>query len=170
MDANAIENAISEMTKRISNLESFQWNDYVATGLSVIAVAFSIAGFWVSSRNSKRGNLLAIKTGIDAAKQQMESLGVELAPLKAKRTTTADEKRELAIKEKAVEAALERLLGCYEYGCGQYYKNLVIAFDFEEMYHSDLVKYVEAFPDKFTEPLTGYKYMNKYYKSKHKRQ
>jgi len=94
---------------------------------------------------------------------------MQLAPLKAKKNATADEKRELEIKQQVLEAAIERMLNAYESGCDSFFKGEVNKQHFINMFNTDLAQHIDNFEEKFTGTFTSFESMVKYCKQYIKR-
>lgn len=168
MDTQTTLKLIEELSKRIDVIEGVQYKFWITVGVSILAILGSFYVIFQNKKQSKALVLQAIKSNIDLAKSQIESLSMELAPLKAKKSPSADEKQELDIKNQVYESALERLLNAYNDGCDKFYKKQISAQDFTDMYHQDIRTYIESFPDKFREPLTRFDKMLQYYNEYHK--
>lgn len=164
---------IDEVSKRIDILEKEISNDlgpsfWIPILISAFAVGLSLFSYFSNKKQTKKNALSKIKSNIDIAKSQIETLTMEFAPLKAKKNKTADEKREFGLKRQVLDTVIERLLNGYEDGCDKYYKNQLLKQDFVDTYHQDISAYIIAFPDKFSEPLTRFTNMLKYYNEYHK--
>ena len=157
---------IQNQTDKINELGLSFW---VPVFISIIAVLISIWAIYSNKEQSKKNSLDKIKSNIDLAKAQLETLTMEIASLKAKTNKTNTEEKELEIKLQIINSVIERLLNNYENGCDKFFKKQVKKQDFVDSYHNDVALYITQFPDKFTEPLTQYKnmlkYYNKYYKN-----
>ena len=168
MSESAIISALAQLSKRIDALEGIGYKFWIPAIISLIAVL--ISGFSASQtrKQSMTSRLQGVKNNIDLAKAQLESLSMELAPLKAKKTPTADEKRELDLKLQVYESALERLLNAYNDACDKFFKKQINKQDFMDLYHQDIRDYIEKVPDKFQAPLTRFDKMVQYYNERHK--
>lgn len=169
MSNDALLKLIEQISKRVDALEGIGYKFWITFCISLIAVIVSIWSASQSRKQSSASKLQGVKINIDLAKSQLESLSMELAPLKAKKATTADEKRELDLKLQVYEAALERLLNAYNDGCDKFFKKQIDQQDFVDMYHQDIRDYVEKVPDKFTPPITRFDKMVQYYEQRHKK-
>lgn len=160
---------IDQLSQRVHLLEGLSYRFWIPVVTSIIASVISGFAIFQNIKQSKTNNLQAVKSNIDISKYHLEVASMGIAPLKAKKTLTADEKRELEIKNQVHESTLERLLNGYNSACQRFYKKQVIKQDFIDMYHEDIRTYIEAFPDKFSEPLTRFDMMLKYHKEYHKK-
>jgi hypothetical protein len=140
----------------------------IATVISVLAFAHSIWTRYSANKFNKATILQSVKITIDNAKTQLESLSVQLVPINAKKNLTTEEQRQKESYKKIYESAIEKVLNAYEDGCQKYYANLILKEEFKRSYFSDIRKYIEEFPNKFSEPITRYTYMLKLYKEWHK--
>lgn len=156
MSDEAILELLQQLSRRINALEASGYKFWIPITVSILAVLVSVYSVCQGRRQSKATRLQGVKNNIDLAKAQLESLSMELAPLKAKKTPTADEKRELDLKLQVYESALERLLNAYNDGCDRFFKKQIDQQDFIDMYHADIRDYVEQVPDKFRPPLTRF--------------
>lgn len=169
MTVDALVEIIEQLSKRVDALEGVGYRFWLPFGISIVAVGVSIYASLQSKKQSRAARLQGVKNNIDLAKAQLESLSMEVAPLKAKKTPTADEKRELELKLQVYESALERLLNAYNDGCDRFFKKQVDRQDFMDLYHQDIRDYVEQVPDKFQPPLTRFDNIVRYYDEKHKK-
>jgi len=163
---------IHQLSLRITALEGREYKFWLPVLVSAAAVATSLLTAYKarlsSTDNLKHVVLQGIKSNIDAAKAQVESTAMQLAPLKAKKSPTKDQKDELAIKEQVFDSIIERLLNAYNDGCQKFYKGQVVAQDFIDLYHQDIADYIREFHEKFSGPLTRFDAMLRYYNEKHK--
>jgi hypothetical protein len=159
---------VLELSKRIDALEGVGYKFWVPIVVSIVAVLVSAFSIHMNRNQSKISGLQAIKGNINLAKAQIETLSMELAPLKAKKNQTADEKRELELKLQVYDSAIERLLNGYNDGCDRFFKGQDHKKHYMDIYHQDIRDYVEKIPDKFQGPLTRFDHMLKYYNDKHK--
>lgn len=168
----AILKLIEQLSLRISALEAEGYKFWIPVIISVVAIAVSLYTAArtknTSEENMKQVTLQGIKSNVDSAKAQVESISMQIAPLKAKVTLTKEEQGELDIKNQTFDSVVERLLNAYNDGCQKYYKNQVVAQDFVDLYHQDIAEYIRAFEEKFTGPLTRFDAMLKYFNEKHK--
>lgn len=160
---------ITQLTNNMSKFESLYLEITIAIGVvSFIALIISIFTYFATSKANKAALLHQVKISIDDAKTQLENMTLKLAELQSKKSLTADEKRKLTIQESVYDSALEKLLNAYENGCQKYKSNLILKDEFKRSYHSDIRKYIEAFEDKFSGPLTEYSHMLYLYNEWHK--
>lgn len=178
---------IAQISLRVGNLEdSSGYKFWIPVGISTFAAIISLIAMWKSDKAVKdqiaqatiqntqakeaalQSVLQAVKSNIDSAKNQLESLTMEIAPLKANSNLTTDQQKELSIKEQVFNAVLERLLNAYNDGCQKYFKDQVKRQDFIDLYHQDISDYIREFPEKFSPPLTRFDAMYQYFEQKHK--
>lgn len=160
---------VAQLANNMSEFESLYLTLTVAIGVvSLIALIVSVFTYFSTSKANKAALLHQVKISIDDAKTQLENMTLELAELQSKKSLTADEKRKLSIQESVYESALEKLLNAYEDGCQKYKSNLILKTEFKRSYHSDIRKYIEAFEEKFSGPLTEYAHMLHLYNEWHK--
>lgn len=174
-DSTAI-SLIKEVSKRVDSLEQqvnnateYGMSFWIPVTISLLAILISFLSYLSNQKQSKKNALSKIKSNIDLAKSQIETLTMELAPLKAKNNRTNEEEQELKIKLQVYDSVIERLLNGYEDGCDKFFKKQIIKQDFIDSYHSDIRSYVEEFPEKFTEPLTRFTNTLDYYNEYHKK-
>jgi ABC-type phosphate/phosphonate transport system ATPase subunit len=141
--------------------------------LSVIIVSAIISSISliviISSKNQGKASLLhQVRNSIDGAKTHVEQLKFEIAPLKSKTSRTPDEENCFIEYQLIEKSSVEKLLNTYEDGCQKYFAGTILKRQFEKTYKNDIRRYVEAFSDKFSEPLTEYIHMVKLYKKWHK--
>lgn len=161
---------INNLLSRIDSLEMFSFTTWVTIGISFIALILSIISLRKNNSLAKDNALENIKRNIDAAKTQYETLAMEIASLQAKTNPTNDEKEELKIKSAILESALEKVLNAYDNGCSLFYKGKINKNDFKERYQLDIQDYVKEFPEKYSEPLTTYGNVVRFYKEEIKMQ
>ncbi|WP_434982054.1 hypothetical protein [Xanthomonas arboricola] len=163
---------IHQLSLRVTALEGNEYRFWVPVLISVAAIVASLFTAYktklLSADNLRQVVLQGIKSNIDAAKAQVESTAMQLAPLKAKESPTKDQKDELAIKEQVFDSVIERLLNAYNDGCQKFYKDQVVAQDFIDLYHQDIADYIRDFQEKFSGPLTRFDAMLRYYNEKYK--
>jgi Zn-dependent M32 family carboxypeptidase len=159
---------INDIIRRIGNLEKTTVLSILSIIISLIAGAVSILSYLKNNSVTKDNALTNVKLNIDTSKSHYENLCMETANLHAKKSRTADEERELELRKTICDSAFEKVLNAYEDGCDRFFKNKVNKRDFKEKYHPDIVKYVEEFPEMFSEPLTAYNEILDYYKKNHK--
>lgn len=140
------------LSARLDALEGESDQYWLTLAFSLIATLISGASLLVSYRNGRISALESIKNTVNAARAQLETLGMELAPLKAYRRPTKEQRKELEIKSQVYDAALERLFNAYEDGCDHYFKNTISRRDFRDLYDADIHAYVQAFPEQFRQP------------------
>lgn len=180
MDKQQIMELFNQLAKRLDALEGVSYKFWIPVIISAIAALLSVWAIIVGKKNARKAieqtaknakavSLQTTKSNIDMAKAQFETVSMELAPLKAKMNPSPDERRELDIKQQILETVLERLLNGYNTGCALFYKDEVNRQDFSDMYHADIGRYVNGFPEKFTGPLTGFDSMLKYFNEYHKK-
>jgi len=158
-----------ELSNRIDNFEDVGYKFWIPLSISIGALMVSSLTVYLNRKQNKSATLQHIKNNVDNAKNQIESVSMEMASVKAKKKPTADEKRELDIKNQILNSAIEKLLNAYNDGCDKYFKKQVDQKDFIDLYHKDIALYVEKFPNKFSKPLTSFDAIVKYYESYHKR-
>lgn len=169
MTIDALSKIVEQLSKRVDALEASGYRFWLPVGISILAVLVSLYASSQGKKQSLAARLQGVKNNIDLAKAQLESLSMEIAPLKAKKSPTADEKRELELKLQVYESVLERVLNAYNDGCDRFFKKQVKQQDFMDLYHQDIRDYVEKLPDKFQPPLTRFDYIVRYYEEKHKK-
>ncbi|HEX7814404.1 hypothetical protein [Dyella sp.] len=164
---------LQELSVRIARLEGENHPTWapiiVSLAIGVASAAISIWSQVNARRQSRASALETIKSNVDAAKAQVETASMQLAPLVAKLNPTADEVAELTLKRQAFESIIERLLNAYEDGCRKYFNKQVDPTDFVQTYHQDIATYIEANKEKFAPPLTRFTSMVRYYDKEHKR-
>lgn len=158
------------INKIISHLNKTNIVTWLPIIIAFFALLISAISLLKSSVSTKDNLLQNIKMNIDTAKMQYENLSMESASLAAKKNKSADENRELELKRKILESALEKVLNAYEDGCSKYFKNKVNKKDFEEKYNMDIINYIKEFPGYFKEPETHYNSMLNYNKQHYKKQ
>lgn len=187
---------ITQLTDRVVKLETalaasanFDSKFWIPVSISIASIIVSI-GIAIYSRhstqkasqkmqnqvllqnekNQKQMNLQAVKTGVTIAKNEVQSIILALAPLKAKEennTLDSDSKAELKYKTGVFNSAVEQLLNAYEDGCEKFYKDQIDKQDFMDAFHEDIIRYVKEFAEKFQPPMTSYHSTLKYYQDKH---
>ena len=169
---------VDKLDEAIKASESLDFKFWLPVIISCIAIIVSIAlaiyakksSAKIQEENQKQMNLQAVKTSIAIAKNDVQSITITLAPLKAKEknhTLDADQTEELNLKKAVFETTVEQLLNSYEDGCDKFYKNQVNKQDFMDAFHMDIARYVQEFKESFQPPLTSYHQMLKYYQEKH---
>ena len=161
---------INSILTRIDSLEKFTFTTWITIGLSAIAIFISIFSLIKNNSVSKDNALENIKRNIDSSKTQYETLSMQVAELMAKSNPTKEQKEELKLKKAILDSAFEKVLNSYEDGCSLFYKKKINKKDFKEKYQLDIQDYVERFPDKYSEPLTLYGNVVKFYKEEIKLQ
>jgi 2-methylisocitrate lyase-like PEP mutase family enzyme len=161
--ATPIEIALDQLSKRVDALSTFGPKAWIPIGISGFALFISIYSAWQNRNQNKETRLHGIKANIDTCKAAIESISMQLAPLRAKVKKTADEERELDIKSQVFEAAIERMLNAYESGCDSFFKGEVNKQHFINMFNTDISQHVSNFQEKFTPPLTSFDNMAKYH-------
>lgn len=163
---------IHQLSFRVEALEGKEYKFWIPVLISLAAVGVSLftahKARISSTENRKQVVLQGIKSNIDAAKAQVESTSMQLAPLKAKESPTKGEKDELMIKEQVYDSVVERLLNAYNDGCQKFFKQQVVAQDFIDLYHQDIADYIRDFQEKFSSPLTRFDAMLRYYNERYK--
>lgn len=153
-----------ELSNRIDALETLGYEFWTPLGISIIAAGAGFIALVQNKKRAKEGTLQAVKSNIDSAKAQLETLSMELAPLKAKSSLSDEENRELEIKDQILNSVIERLLNAYNDGCDKFFKKQVVKQDFSDMYQNDIRSYIKEFPESFQAPLTEFDSMLKYFK------
>jgi hypothetical protein len=163
---------IDQLSSRVDALEGSGGYKFILP-LAVSIIAIIVSAVTASRAKSfseaqlKSVALQGVKSNVDAARAQIESLSMEIAPLKAIAKQTKEQKSEFEIKQKILDSAFERLLNAYDDGCSKFFKHQVPQQDFADLYHSDIADYVREFEDKFSGPLTRFGSMLRYYTEKH---
>jgi hypothetical protein len=163
---------VRQLSFRVSALEGKEYKFWIPVAISVVAVAASFyaayKGKLASAENLKQVTLQGIKSNVDAAKAQIEAMAMQLAPLRARKSLSQDQKDELNIKSQVFDSVVERLLNAYNDGCQKFYKNQVAKQDFIDLYHQDIADYIREFEEKFSGPLTRFDAMLRYHNDRHK--
>lgn len=154
-----------ELSKRIDAIESLGLRFWIPVIVSAGALATSIFAIWQNQRQRKDQALQSIKTNVDVAKAQVETLSMNIASLTAKLSKSEEESKELEIKNQAIASATERLLNAYNDGCDKFFKKQVNKQDFADLFSEDISLYIREFPSKFSEPQTSYSRMIEYHKN-----
>lgn len=178
---------VDELEKVVNEAGNLDYKFWIPIVVSLIAIGVSLYIGYKSKKGAdanqtltlrqnllfqEQVNLQDIKNSINIAKNNVQTLSMELAPLKSKEallTLSPAEAAELGIKKQIFETAIEDLLNGYNDGCEKFYKNLVNQQDFMDSFHEDIGRYVESFPEKFSGPLVSFGSILKYYNEKHKR-
>lgn len=169
-DTTGIFTTIDQLSKRVDALEksNIDWIAlYVGVGslvVSIIAIIVTIILNKINNNKSnitrKEGNLYTIKSNIDAAKLNYQSITMQIA-------SSSDSPELQEMKKDQIDAAQELVFNAYEDACDAFYKNKIIKQDFIDKYDGDIRKYIEAFPNKFSGPIIVYKQMLKYFNEYH---
>lgn len=154
-----------ELSKRIDALEALGLRFWVPVVISIGALGTSFLAIRQNFTQRKAQALQAIKTNVDVAKAQVETLSMGIAQLVAKTNRSQEEEKELEIKNQAVNSSIERLLNAYNDGCDKFYKKQVDRQDFADLFSVDIALYIKKFPNKFSEPLTSYSRMIEYHRN-----
>lgn len=170
---------VEQLSLRVSSIEADGYKFWLPIVISILAVLISLYSVYETNKQAKKqiqqadeqkksNTLQSIKANVDAAKSQIEFISMEIAPLKSIQAPTVEQKNELDIKTQVFDTVTERLLNAYNDGCNKFFKGQVNAQDFIDLYHQDIADYVNAFPNKFTGPLTRFDGMIKYFNERNK--
>ena len=127
----------------------------------VITVKWNRKNIIQADKLRKEGNLQVIKSNIDSAKMNFQTISLQMIDVK----NLSEEAKNNKLEQ--ISVAQELVLNAYEDGCDAFYKNKVDQQDFIDKYDPDIGKYIEQFPDKFSN-ITMYNQMLKYHKEYHK--
>lgn len=117
----------------------------ISTALAIIALVISLVSFFISTASSAKTvklsqgiNELEVKNMINATKQRVEDITLQMLPLASKAQRTEEEKTQLEGYRAVLNSAIENNVNAYEEACAKYVDKKIDRRRFRKTYNLEI--------------------------------